>query len=87
VYGGFSLSPSSLKKVGRKEDRKVGYKLLRACVIPGSRRNVSEIFALLGCYVTVIGRYRRFGAAYQVCLQRSSSVLEDGSRYVGPKRR
>jgi len=61
-YGGSCPSPTSLKKVGRKEDRKVGYKLRRICVIPGFRRSENEIFVLLGCYATVIGRYRRFGA-------------------------
>jgi len=62
---------------------KVDYKLLRVCVIPGPRRNINGIFSLLGCYVTVIGRYRRFGEAYQVYIQRSSSVLEDGSNRLG----
>jgi len=60
-YGGSSPSPTSLKKVGRKEDRKVACKLLSICVIPGFRRSENAIFALLGCYATVIGRYRRFG--------------------------
>jgi len=44
------------------------------CVIPGFRRSVYEIFALLGCYAALIDSYRRFGTTYRYHLQGSSSL-------------
>ena len=44
------------------------------CVIPGFRRGVNEVFALLGCYAALTGIYRRFETANWSHLQGSAAL-------------
>jgi len=44
------------------------------CVMPGFRHHVIEVFALLGCYASLIDRCRRFEFAYGSRLQGSGSL-------------